>query len=138
MKRIFTLIICICLFVSCKNDKTDNTNLEEETTSKSYNQNDGLITIKGDFIYDESQNAAVIQTANSIYGVIIDDNMKALNEKAKTFKKEATDMIPVTVRAKRFAKPEGEEGWPFKLEIKETIKVEAPNPEQNDVIKIEN
>jgi len=47
-------------------------------------------------------------------------------------------MVPVTVRAKRFAKPEGEEGWPFRLEIKETIMVEAPNPEQNDVIKIEN
>lgn len=139
MKRIFTLIICVSLFVSCKNDKATNVSLEEETTSKSYDQNDGLVTIKGDFIYDESQNAAVIQTANNtIYGVVVDDNMKALNQKVKAFKKEATDMIPVTVRAKRFAKPEGEDGWPFKLEIKETVKVEAPNPEQNDVIKIEN
>lgn len=135
------LIICICasLFMACKSDnKKEGVDIEVET-SKSYDQNDGLITLKGDFIYDENQNAAVIQTANStIYGVVVDDNMKALNEKVKAFKKEDTDMVPVTVRAKRFAKPEGEEGWPFRLEIKQTIKVEAPNPEQNDVIKIEN
>ncbi|TCK67963.1 hypothetical protein DFQ05_1747 [Winogradskyella wandonensis] len=138
MKKVFALIFCISLFVSCKNDTKTNSVEEEQAASKSYDQNDGLITLKGDFIYDESQNAAVIQTANSIYGVVIDDNMKALNEKVKAYKKESTDMVPVTVRAKRFAKPEGEEGWPFRLEIKETIKVEAPNPEQNDVIKIEN
>ncbi|MFD1062726.1 hypothetical protein ACFQ1Q_05665 [Winogradskyella litorisediminis] len=138
MKKIITLILCFSFLLSCKNDKTETIEAEN-TVSKSYDQNDGYVTIKGDFIYDKSQNAAVIQSANNqIYGVVIDDNMKALNEKVLPFKKEATDMIPVTVRAKRIAKPEGEEGWPFRLEIKETIKVEAPNPEQNDVIKIEN
>ncbi|WP_299115890.1 hypothetical protein [uncultured Winogradskyella sp.] len=136
-KHIFTLILCVTLFVSCKNDSKTETITTEVDASKSYDQNDGLITLKGDFIYDENQNAAVIQTSNSIYGVVIDDNMKALNEKVKAFKKEPTDMVPVTVRAKRFESNK-EDAWQFFVEIKETIKVEAPDPEQNDVIKIEN
>lgn len=134
IKKLFILIICTGLFVSCKNEKKSS----EDSTLKSYDQNDGIITLKGDFIYDETQNAAVIQTANQIYGVVVDEKMKALNEKANAFKRESTDMIPVTVRAKRIAKPEGEEGWPFRLEIKEIIKVEIPNPDTNDVIKLEN
>ena len=138
IKQIFTFLFCACLFVSCKNDLKKETDNIEESASKTYEQNNGLITLKGDFIYDENQNAAVIQTSNSsIYGVVVDDNMKALNDKVKAFKKEDTDMVPVTVRVRRFESNE-ENTWKYRVEIKETIKVEAPNPEQNDVIKIEN
>jgi hypothetical protein len=138
MKRFLMICMCASLFVACKNDnKKESVNAEIETSS-SYDQNDGLITLKGDFIYDENQNAAVIQTANStIYGVVVDDNMKALNEKVKAFKKENTDMVPVTVRVRRFESNE-ENTWKYRVEIKETLKVETPSPEQNDVIKIEN
>ena len=138
IKQIFTLLFCASLLVSCKNDPKKEADNIEESASKTYDQNDGLITLKGDFIYDKNQNAAVIQTANStIYGVVVDDNMKALNDKVKAFKKEDTDMVPVTVRVRRFESNE-ENTWKYRVEIKETIKVEAPNPEQNDVIKIEN
>jgi hypothetical protein len=126
------------LFVSCKNDNKEPLNNAENDMSTSYSQNDGLITLKGDFIYDETQNAAVIQTPNQIYGVVVDANMKALNKQVRGFKKEATDMIPVTVRAKKIAKLDSEEGWPFRLEIKQIIKVEAPHPSTNDIIKLEN
>ena len=136
MKQLLSLLVVVTFFVSCKNDKKKDIDELKETTSKSYSQNDGLITLKGDFIY--MADAAVIQTKNEIYGVIIDEQMHKLNDAVAKFKKEETDMIPVTVRAKRTAKPAGEEGWPFRLEIKEIIKVEAPNPEQNDVIKLEN
>jgi hypothetical protein len=138
MKKVFTLLICASLFISCKNDSKTEASTIEESESKSYDQNDGLVTLKGDFIYDQGQNAAVIQTANNtIYGVVVDDNMKALNEKVKAFKKEDTDMIPVTVRVRRFESNK-ENTWKFHVEIKDIIKVEAPNQEQNDVIKIEN
>lgn len=137
-KQLFLFIVCAAFFLSCKNDTKVTEEITEEAALKSYNQNDGIITLKGDFIYDETQNAAVIQTANQIYGVVIDKNLKALNKKVIDFKKESTDMVPVTVRAKKIAKPNGEEGWPFRLEIKEILKVEAPNPDKNDVIKLEN
>ncbi|RNC88036.1 MAG: hypothetical protein ED556_02280 [Winogradskyella sp.] len=135
MKRIIILLLIVSGITSCKNDgKTDT---DQVNTSNSYDQNDGLITLRGDFIYDENQNAAVIQTASSIYGVVIDDNMKALNEKVKAYKKESTDMVPVTVRAKRFESND-ENTWEFFIEIKETIKIEAPDPTKNDIIKVEN
>ena len=136
LKRIFIIIISISLFISCKNEEKKEANSLEDSTSKSYEQNDGLITLKGDFIF--LQDAAVLQTSKEIYGVVIDEKMHELNTKIKSFKNETTDMVPVTVRVKKFPKPEGEEGWPFRVEIKEILKVEAPNPKQNDVIKIEN
>lgn len=136
MKQLFSILLGLLLFASCKNDAKNAPEIEEQTASKSYDQNDGLITIKGDFIY--MADAAVLQTNNEIYGVVIDAQMHKLNDIVSQYKKEATDMVPVTVRAKRTAKPEGEEGWPFRLEIKEIIKVEAPKPEPNDVIKLEN
>ncbi len=133
MKKTIALLLIALTIIACKKDSKI-----EDNTSNSYNQNDGLITLRGDFIYDASQNAAVIQSANQIYGVVLDDNMRALEKKVSILKKKDTDMVPVTVRAKRIAKPEGEEGWPFRLEIKEIIKVEAPKPDADDVIKIEN
>ncbi len=136
MKKIYYIVLFCLALSSCRNDaKTDEVSVGE--TSKSYDQNDGLITLKGDFIYDEAQNAAVIQTTNQVYGVVIDDGMKDLNEKVKAYKKDATDMVPVTVRVKRIASTK-ENTWPFFLEIKETLKVEAPEENPKDVIKIEN
>ena len=136
LKRIFIFFISMSLFISCKNEEKKDPNSLENSTSKSYDQNDGLITLKGDFIF--LKDAAVLQTSKDIYGVVIDEKMHELNTKIKSFKNETTDMVPVTVRVKKFPKPEGEEGWPFRVEIKEILKVEAPNPKQNDVIKIEN
>ena len=134
MKQLLVTFFIVLAIISCKNDtKSDNA----ENNNTSHNQNDGLITLRGDFIYDASQNAAVIQTNNQIYAVVVDDNMRALEKKVSAYKKEATDMVPVTLRAKRIAKPKGEEGWPFRLEIKEILKIEAPNPNANDIIKLE-
>ncbi len=80
--------------------------------------------------------AAVLQTQNEIYGVVIDDAVHKLNAQAKLIKKEPTDMVTVTVKAKPFKKAEGEEGWENKLEIKEIIMVEAPKTNDQSVIKI--
>ena len=134
MKKLLFFCLCLVSIVSCKNDsKSDN---EMDSSSKSYDQNDGLITMRGDFIY--YADAAVLQTPNEIYGVVIDDMMHQLNEKVKPLKKEYTDMVPVTVRVRRFEKDPNEEGWQYKVEIKEILKIEAPDPNQDDIIKLEN
>ena len=100
MKKIVFILIAIISFSSCKNDAKQNINLEENR-AKSYDANDGFITMKGDFVYDANKNAAVFQTGNDIYGVIVDDNMKALNEKLKPFKEDEYTSVPITVRVKR-------------------------------------
>lgn len=135
MKKISFIIILGLALTACKNDKKQEINVEENR-AKSYNQNDGLITVKGDFVY--YADAAVLQTPREIYGVVIDENMHLLNDEVKSFKKEATDMVPVTVRVKKFEKPKDEEGWEYRVEIKEILKVEAPKENQEDVIKLSN
>jgi hypothetical protein len=133
MKKI-TLIIGLSLVLfTCKNETKAEVNLEENR-AKSYDQNDGFITVKGEFVY--YADAAVLQTKSEIYGVVIDENMHLLDEQVKAFKKEATDMVSVTVRVRKFKKPENEEGWPYRVEIKDILKVEAPNPDKEDVIKL--
>ncbi len=47
-------------------------------------------------------------------------------------------MVPVTVRVRKFEKEPDEEGWPYRVEIKDILKVEAPNPNTKDVIKLTN
>ncbi len=137
MKKIVFILIAVISFSSCKNDTKQNVSLEENR-AKSYDANDGFITMKGDFVYDENKNAAVLQTANDIYGVIVDDNMKSLNEKVKPFKEDQYTSVPVTVRVKRIENSNEASLWKYNLEIKEILMVEAPNPNKDDVIKLAN
>ena len=121
--------------ISCKNDKNQDVNLEENR-AKSYDQNDGLVTMRGEFVY--YADAAVLQTPREIYGVVIDENMHKLNNQVAEFKTEDTDMVPVTVRVRKFEKDEEEEGWQYRVEIKEILKVEKPKQNKEDVIKLSN
>lgn len=135
MKKIAIILLTLISFVSCKDNAETEISLEENR-AKSYDQNDGYITMKGEFLY--YADAAVFQTANEIYGVVIDENMHRLNVQVEPFKKEATEMVPVTVRVRKFEKPKNEEGWPYRVEIKDILKVEKPNPNKEDVIKLAN
>ena len=131
MKKGFLILLLSMAFMSCKKERQSQENQSLDSTIEAVN--DGLTTMRGDFIYHSD--AAVLQTQNNIYAVVIDDNMHKLNARVKPYKKENTDMIPVTVRVKKFPKPEGEEGWPFRVEIKEIIDVHQPT-DTNDVIRI--
>lgn len=91
--------------------------------------------LKGNFIYHAD--AAVLQTETEIYGVIINKKMHELNDQVKAFKKEDIDMVPVEIRGVIIPKPEDEEGWDFRIEIKEILKVSEPKPEDNKVIKLQ-
>lgn len=133
MKKIIFLLVFAVTFTACKNEPKE-VNLEENR-SKSYDQNDGFITVKGEFIYIEKDNAAVLQTASQIYGVVVDDNMHKLNKQVSDFKKEDTDMVPVTVRVNRI-KSNDPNTWEYKVEIKEILNIEEPSQNKDDVIKL--
>ncbi|MCF6294357.1 MAG: hypothetical protein L3J25_01555 [Flavobacteriaceae bacterium] len=137
MKKIILLVLVLSAFISCKNDSKSNTNKETITADgveKTSKQNDGLTLLKGDFIY--FADAAVLQTHKEVYGVIINEKMHELNDQIQKYKVEVTDMVPVEIRGKITPKPEGEEGWPFRVEIKEILNVSKPNPQDNEVIKV--
>jgi hypothetical protein len=137
MKKINLIIVLVLVVFACKNETKTEVNLEENR-AKSYDQNDGLITIKGDFVYDKKQNAAILQTESEIYGVVIDDNLHLLNEKAAALKIDEFTSVPVTLRVKRIENTNPNILWKQVLEIKEILKVETPNPNKEDVIKLGN
>lgn len=135
-KVLFITLISIALF-SCKNGKNNGTEKEAvttEETDRTDKQSDGLTLLKGDFIY--YADAAVLQTHREVYGVVIDEKMHELNEKVAEFKTEVTDMVPVEIRGKIVPKPANEEGWAFRVEIKEILNVSRPEPDENRVINI--
>ena len=137
MKKIIIILVAIISFSSCKNDTKKEVNLEENR-AKSYDANDGFVTLRGEFIYDDEKKAGVLQTPNEIYGVIIDDNLYKLNDQVKPFKTDMYTTVPVTVRVKKIENSTDANTWKYKVEIKDILKVEAPNPTKQDVIKLGN
>ncbi|HLV14855.1 MAG TPA: hypothetical protein VKY41_06725 [Xanthomarina sp.] len=129
MKKLIVLILVITSFNSCKNNTKDENVATENNTQVEMK---GLTLLKGDFVY--FADGAVLQTPHEVYGVVIDEKMHELDEKVKPYKKEATDMIPVEIRGKIIQKPEGEEGWPFRVEIKEIVNISKPDPNKKDII----
>jgi hypothetical protein len=123
----FVLIICLALFISCKTDKKEK-EIEVIKTSES------LQVLKGAYLY--YTDVAILQTPTEVYGVVLDDKAMALNKKVSSFKKLDTDMVPVEVKGNVIPKAEGEEGWPFKIQIKEILKVSKPIPENKDIITL--
>lgn len=140
MKKIVILFLLAIVFTACKNDsKTElGSNTEANTTmlenGKTAKQSDGLKTMVGQFIY--YADAAVLQTRSDIYGVIINDKMHELNNMAERYKLEPTDYVTVQVRAEIIPKPEGEEGWPYRIDIKEIESVKKYESNENDIIKL--
>ncbi len=137
MKKLVIILLAVISFYSCKNETKSEVNLEKNR-AKSYDANDGFITMMGDFVYDADKKAAVLQTPNEIYGVIIDENLHQLNEKVEPFKTDQYTSVPVTIRVKRVENGNENSLWKYNLEVKEILKVEAPDPNKEDVIKLSN
>ncbi|MFD1161577.1 MULTISPECIES: hypothetical protein [Hwangdonia] len=137
MKRVFFIALVLTVFISCKKDAESQKSEEtisldsEERTAK---QSDGLTLLKGEFVY--YADAAVLQTHAQIYGVILNDKVEELNNKAKAFKKEPTDFVQVEIRGKITQKPEGEEGWDNRVEIKEILSVTASKNDNDNLVKL--
>ena len=139
MKKVFLLALGISALISCKNETKKDAEKEIITADgleKTAKQSDGLTLLKGEFIY--YADAAVLQTHAEVYAVVINEKRHELDDEVQQCKKEVTDMVPVEVRGKITPKPENEEGWPYRVEIKEILSITEPNPQDNDVIKLGN
>lgn len=136
MKKTSILLLIVLLALSCKNETTPSpeTIVGDDGIEKTVKQNDGLTLLKGQFLY--LADAAVLQTHREIYGVEIDEKMHQLNEKAKPFKAEDYDWVNVEIRGRISRKPEGEEGWDFRVKIEEILNVTASENDGSDIIKI--
>jgi len=140
MKRILILLVCVSVFISCKNDvkseKPNETVTDIDSEARTAKQSDGLTHLKGEFVYVDG--AAVLQTNTNIYGVLLTDKLKALQEQAQQYKQEPTDMVLIEVRGKISQQKDDKILWPNKLEIVEILAVKPMPKETNNVIKLEN
>ena len=137
MRNLVLLFVFFIAVTSCKNNsksesKKENVAIQDEKTTK---QNDGLVLMKGEFVYYDG--AAVLQTnSSSIYGVVVNEKMHELDKMAQQYKTDPTDYVSVEIRGKIIPKPENEEGWPYRVDIKEIVKV-SKSQSENEVIKLE-
>ena len=129
MKRIvFAIAFALLIFSSCKNEeKAERQEIDAEVT-----QDSSAVTVSGEFLY--MADAAVLNTGSTVYGVVIDEKMHELDAQVKSWKKEAYDMVPVTVRGTISPKPAGEEGWPEWLTIQEIVSVSPPVANDDTII----
>lgn len=127
--------------LSCKNEnKSNNETANETTETKGYTETttvgNNYETFSGMFLYLEADKAAVLQTAGSkIYGVVVNDQMYALNEKCKDYKTAEHTMVPVIVRGEKKPNPV-ENAWKEVIEIKQIVSVQKPNEGDNGTIII--
>ncbi|MEY8849599.1 hypothetical protein AB9K26_12335 [Psychroserpens sp. XS_ASV72] len=142
MKKSVIVLLVMIVFTACKNEakKIEDTDLKTENTIpenvKTAKQNDGLTLFSGQFVY--FADAAVLQTKNDVYGVIINEKMHELDSMAKPFKVDPTDYVTVQLRGKIIPKPKDEEGWPYRIDIKEIESVKKYESKDNEVIKLSN
>jgi hypothetical protein len=137
MKNIVVLFVLFIAFSGCKNDKKSEGDSEKGETQdgRTAKQSDGLVLLKGEFVY--FADAAVLQTnSSSIYGVVINEKMHELDKLAQQYKTEPTDYVSVEIRGEIIPKPENEEGWPYRINIKEILKV-SKSQMDDEVIKLE-
>ncbi|MBT8259389.1 MAG: hypothetical protein KJO49_13000 [Bacteroidia bacterium] len=138
--RNLVFALLIILGFSCKQETGKSQDINEDSSTvvqedeRTPKQADGLTLLKGEFLY--YADAAVLQTHREVYGVVVDEKMHELDDMTKAFKTEITDMVPVEIRGKIIQKPEGEEGWPFRVEIKEILKVSKPKDNSDKIITI--
>ena len=142
MKKYIGIALLAIFITACKEDPKTEATIESKPVlidlpdGKTAKQDDGLTTFSGQFIYFED--AAVLQTKGTIYGVVSDDKMHELNEMAGPLKNEPTDYVTVQIRGKLIPKPQDEEGWPYRIEIKTIESVKAYEAKNNEVIKLGN
>jgi len=90
-------------------------------------------SLSGEFLFYD--NAAVLNTGNSIYGIIVDDKLHELHAQALTMQKDSFDMVQVYIKGVISENP-NEEGWPEVVTVQEIDSVAPSAPLTNQMIKI--
>lgn len=119
-------MLLVLALISCKNEPKKDV----ETVS----QTEELSLLKGQFVY--YGDAAVLQTRDEIYGVLVTDKMLELDKMAKAYKADPTDMVLVEIKGKITDKEHDVILWKNKVEVVEILNVSALNRAENDVVKL--
>ena len=114
MKKYLILLLCLSAILSCKKEKEGD-------------------LLKGEFVY--YGDAAVLQTDDEIYGVLITDKTLELSEIAKKHQKQPTDMVQVEILGKITNQKDEKILWEKKVEVIEILNVTEAKQEEG-IIKL--
>ncbi len=125
--KIFLLSILVCLFTlgSCKTESKD-TKVDKEILKAELQGS--LKTMTGEFIYADS--AAVFQTKNAIYGVVINEIVEELIANVRNIDPDPYASFKVTLKVK-IENNTQEDAWPKVVNIQNIIKVEQSKDDQS-------
>jgi hypothetical protein len=90
-------------------------------------------SLSGEFLFYD--NAAVLNTGSSIYGIIVDDKLHELHAQALTVQKDSFDMVQVYIKGV-ISENTNEDGWPEVITLKEIDSVAPSTPMTNQIIEI--
>ena len=134
MRALFIALFFAITLVSCKNDKKDADIAPQDATHASVNN--GSTIVRGEYIFFED--VAVLTTNSEIFEVVQDEIMKSLEQKAKQFKKQPSDMVMVTLKVDIISNPKREKTpdvWEKAIKIKEIMEVKPTLSSPNTTIK---
>ncbi|MDP5100921.1 MAG: hypothetical protein NWQ09_06320 [Nonlabens sp.] len=134
MRALFIALFFAMTLVSCKNDKKDADVAPQDATHASVNN--GSTIVRGEYIFFED--VAVLTTNSEIFEVVQDETMKSLEQKAKQFKKQPSDMVMVTLKVDIISNPKREntpDVWEKAIKIKEIMEVKPTVSSPNTTIK---
>jgi hypothetical protein len=117
--RILAFVFFTILLISCKEDAS------QAGESQASNQIEGQ-QFKGQFLYVEEMQGAVLQTQDQVYAVKLDDTFKELDQLAQDYKRTPYDMVQVIVTGDTMPNPkkiETGQGWDQMLVIDDIIEV---------------
>ena len=117
MKHLLVFVF-VASILSCKNNPKNSNEISGDLT-----------TIKGNYIFFED--AAVLQNDSEIYGVILNDLAKELNEKAAKYKTSNNDNVNVEVTGIISTKKDDIILWENKIEIIDIIAISSANDTNN-------
>ena len=122
---ILSILVCLLTLGSCKTESKDS-KVDQEILKADMQ---GLLkTMTGEFIYADS--AAVFQTKNAIYGVVINEMAEELIANVRDMNPDPYASFDVTLKV-RIENNTQEDAWPKVVKIQNIIKVEQSKDEQS-------
>ncbi|GAL66399.1 hypothetical protein [Jejuia pallidilutea] len=136
MKKLLFITLIVVAFTSCKSDKkTENYKTPPaQSDKKTANNSDELTLLKGEFVYYDG--AAVLQTNTEIYGVLLTNKFKELNDRAERFKTNPTDYVIIEIRGRITNEAHEKILWANKVEVVEILSVKPSSEENNTIVKL--
>lgn len=119
------LLLVALLFFSCNNSEEKKERVTEVNT-----ESQPKTIYHGEFIF--TPEAAVLSGKSFVYGVEINEVAKELAARVEAVKKDAYDIVPVSVQGTISKKSEGTEGWDEIITITQIINV-SETPIEADV-----